>query len=54
MIGWSKETGPLEPMTGAGGAGATTGPWASAALAPAKTMATEASNPLLIGLPFNS
>jgi hypothetical protein len=38
---------------GAGGPGVMTGCWASAALALTKTTVTEASNPLLIGLPFN-
>src|SRR5580700_1022389 len=53
MSGCSNETGPVGAViTGTGAPVPTTGPWADAALAPANTMATEASNPLLIGLPF--
>jgi hypothetical protein len=53
MRGCSNETGPVGAViTGTGAPVPATGPWANAALAPANTMATEASNPLLIGLPF--
>ena len=41
-------------MPGGGGAVSMTGAWASATLVQAKTMATDPSNPWLIGLPFNS
>lgn len=53
--GCCSETGPVVAVIAGTGPGfPMTGIWAGAALAPTNTMTTEASNPLLIGLPFNS